>query len=131
MLLGGLPEQPDAHDTADGGPATCDAARRRLARMLLADPDEVAHAEAVTMAERCADRQARIVARAAGRVAATMGWRPQEVVLSGHGACLTRRALDRLGWDPAIVSVPALLGNAGSRAAPAHALALVARGAIA
>ena len=131
ILLGGLNEQPDSFDTADGGPATRDAARRRLARMLLADPDTVAHAEAVAMAERCADQQSRVVARAIGQVAAAVGWRPQHVVLSGHGECLARRALDRLGWTPTIVSLPAMLGAGVSRAAPAHALALIARGTIA
>jgi uncharacterized hydantoinase/oxoprolinase family protein len=130
ILLGALPERPECRDTADGGPATADAARRRLARMLLADPEDVSHNEAVAMAGRCADRQARMVAGALGRVAAALGWLPQEVVLSGHGGCLTRRALDRLAWQPDVTSLPAILGDAVSRAAPAHAVAAIARGAV-
>jgi uncharacterized hydantoinase/oxoprolinase family protein len=82
------------------------------------------------MAGRCADRQARMVAGALGRVAAALGWLPQEVVLSGHGGCLTRRALDRLAWQPEVTSLPAILGDAVSRAAPAHAVAAIARGAV-
>jgi probable H4MPT-linked C1 transfer pathway protein len=130
ILLGALPERPECRDTADGGPATADAARRRLARMLLADPDDVSHDEAVAMAGRCADRQARMVAAALGRVAAALGWLPQEVVLSGHGGCLTRRALDRVAWQPEVTSLPAILGDAVSRAGPAHAVAAIARGAV-
>jgi probable H4MPT-linked C1 transfer pathway protein len=128
MLLGGLPEDPESCDTADGGPATLPAARRRLARMLLADPDDVSAAEARAMAARCADRQARLVARAIRQVAATIGWQPDEIVLSGHGECLARRAVARLGWSPTVCSLPAVLGEAVSRAAPAHALAVIARG---
>jgi len=130
LLLGALAERPESRDTADGGPATVDAARRRLARMLLADPDDVGPDEAVAMAGRCADRQARMVAGAIGRVAAALGWLPEEIVLSGHGQCLTRRALDRLAWRPETTSLPAILGDAVSRAAPAHAVAAIARGAV-
>ncbi|MFM8892825.1 MAG: hydantoinase/oxoprolinase family protein, partial [Planctomycetia bacterium] len=47
LLLGGLPENEADRGTADGGPATRAAARRRLARMLLADPEDVTEEEAV------------------------------------------------------------------------------------
>jgi len=130
ILLGGLSEQPDSRDTADGGPATADAARRRLARMLLADPDDVAPAEAVAMADYWAGRQALVVARAARRVAAAMGQPPDEVVLSGHGRCLARRVLGRLGWMAAVTPLADALGDDVSRVGPAHALALIASGVI-
>jgi uncharacterized hydantoinase/oxoprolinase family protein len=52
-------------------------------------------------------------------------------VLSGHGACLARRALARVGWDVDLVSLPDLLGADVSRAAPAHSLALITLGKIA
>jgi len=128
LLLGGLPEDPATDQTADGGPATRVAARRRLARMLLADPDDVTEAEACAMAAWCADRQARWIAGALARVATACGWRPETVVLSGHGELLARRGLARAGWDVGLVSLPATLGRDVSRAAPAHALALIARG---
>jgi probable H4MPT-linked C1 transfer pathway protein len=127
LLLGGLPEEHATKHTADGGPATRAGARRRLARMLLADADEVTEAEAIVLAEWCAARQARMVAVALARVAATRGWRPEVVVLSGHGGCLARRALALLGWPVGIVSLEETLGREVSRAAPAHALALIAR----
>ena len=127
LLLGGLAEVPRSTHTADGGPATRTAAQRRLSRMLLADPEEVTEDEAIAMATWCADSQSRQVARALARVAAAAGWRPEAIVLSGHGQCLARRALARLGWNVDIVSLPDSLGADVSRAAPAHSLALIAR----
>ena len=91
----------------------------------------LAEEEAITMAAWCADRQSRQVARALSRVAAAAGWRPRAIVLSGHGECLARRALARLGWNVDIVSLPESLGVDVSRAAPAHSLALIARGQLA
>ena len=128
LLLEGLAEDPACLTTADGGPATRAAARCRLARMLLADPEDVTHEEAVAMAASIADRQSRQVARAVRRVAASCGWRPRSIVLSGHGECLARRALALVGWDVESVSLPDTLGPDVSRAAPAHSLALIARG---
>lgn len=128
LLLGGIPEDPTASDTADGRPATRDAARVRLARMLLADPDRVSDADALAAAEWCAQAQARRVARALDRVAAAAGWQPECVVLVGHGACLAERALARLRWAPRRVPLAETIGAGPSRAACAHALALIARG---
>jgi len=128
LLLGGLAEDPSSTNTADGETATRVAARRRLARMLLADPDDVTEEEAITMAAWCADRQSRQLVRALTRVAATAGWRPRTIVLSGHGVCLAQRALALAGWDVDMLSLPDAIGADASRAAAAHGLALVARG---
>jgi probable H4MPT-linked C1 transfer pathway protein len=128
LLLGELPEEPRSTHTADGAPATRAAAQRRMARMLLADPAEVTEIEAIAMAAWCANRQSGQIARALARVATAGGWRPRSVVLSGHGGGLARRALARLDWDVDIVSLPESLGADVSRAAPAHALAIIARG---
>jgi probable H4MPT-linked C1 transfer pathway protein len=131
LLLDGVPEDPDCTDTADGRPATRDHARARLARMLLADPGDFSAADAQAAAGWCAEAQARLVARAAARVIAASGSRPTSLVISGHGECLARRALDRLGWHFPVVSLPEQIGPGPARAAPAHALARVARGLIA
>lgn len=131
LLLGGLREDPDCTDTADGRPATRACARVRLARMLLADPGDFSAADAHAAAEWCAEAQARLIARAAARVIAISGSGPTSVVLSGHGECLARRALDRLSVNLPLVSLPDLIGAGAARAAPAHALALIARGLIA
>ena len=131
LLLGGLPEDPGSRDTADGGPATRDGARVRLARMLLADPDDFSWAAAEAAADWCAAAQGRLVARAVARVAKACGWRPTSLVLSGHGDCLARRSLTRLGWEVPTVVLPDILGPDISRAAPAHAVAMIARGMLA
>jgi len=131
MLLKGIPPNPDSHDTADGGPATLAAARGRLARMLLANPDSFSMTEAITAAEWCAKAQCRQVAGSLARVARSVGWQPTSVVLSGHGICLARRALAALCWQVTTVSLSDSLGCDVSRAAPAHALAMIARGILA
>lgn len=127
LVLGGIPEAPEDHDTADGQPATRAAAARRLGRMLLADPDGFSAADARAAAEWCARAQSRQVARALARVARAVGWKPECVVLSGHGACLATRSLGHLGWKADTVPLADRLGHGVSRAACAHALALIDR----
>lgn len=131
LLRGGLPERPDATDTADGGPATRDAARIRLARSLLVEPADFSLTDAAAAAAAFAARQARLVARAIGRVVTGCGWRPTSVVIAGHGEQLARMAIDRACLSGPLVSLPEVLGADVSRAAPAHALALIARGVLA
>ncbi|MFM8953316.1 MAG: hydantoinase/oxoprolinase family protein [Planctomycetaceae bacterium] len=131
LLLGSLPERPDATDTADGGPATRDAARIRLARSLLLEPDSFTPTDAEAAAAAFAARQARLVARAIGRVVTGCGWRPTSLVIAGHGEQLARMAIDRACLGGPLVSLPEVLGADVSRAAPAHALALIARGVLA
>jgi len=128
LVLGGIPEDAATSDTADGQPATRAAARIRLARMLLADPEAFSSADALAAAEWCARVQARTVARAIDQVSRSVGWRPTSIVLSGHGTCLARRALAHLGWPVETVSLPDLLGPDASRAACAHAIALIDQG---
>lgn len=128
LLTGGLPEDPASRDTADGGAFTADAARVRLARTMLLDPGDVSATEAVEAARHVVAAQARIVTRALQRVAAHRGWVPEAVVVSGHGEPLVRLALDNTRWRPDVRMLSAALGEAASRCAPAHALALIARG---
>jgi probable H4MPT-linked C1 transfer pathway protein len=128
LWLGALAEDPHDTDTADGRPSTREFARARLARMLLVEPDSFPAADATLLAERCARAQARLVAAALQRVATSLGRPPAAVVLSGHGECLARRALDLMGWQAPTVSLATRLGAEVARVAPAHALALVALG---
>ena len=127
LVLGALPEEPTARDTADGGPATRDAARVRLARTMLLDPEDFTAADAVEAADTIAARQAALVALALEHVARAGGGPPEVMVLAGHGDRLAERSLDRAGWKPRIVRLADAVGAAVARAAPAHALALLAR----
>ncbi|MFM8634294.1 MAG: hydantoinase/oxoprolinase family protein [Planctomycetia bacterium] len=128
LILGGLPEDPASTDTADGQPATRGAARVRLARSLLLEPDDFCEADALAAAERIAKAQARAVARAIDRVADRAGWQPTGFVISGHGDALADRviALGAMSVDNAWIRDRA--GGGPARSAPAHALALIARG---
>ena len=128
LVRGGLAENPAAGDTADGGPATREAARVRLARMMLLDPEAFTMADAAEAAAEIADRQAVAIARALTQVAAGMGGPPEAVVLAGHGDQLGERALERAGMRPRLERLAEALGPSVARAAPAHALALLARG---
>ncbi len=131
LVLGGLDESPASRETADGGPFTLEGARIRLARTMLMEPSLVTTAAAEEAAVWIAEAQARQVARALHRVVRQCGGRPDAVVYSGHGERLARMAFDRLGWSVTAVSLPAVVGAAVSRSAPAHALALIARGELA
>jgi len=128
LLLGGLAEDASARDTADGGPATREAARRRLARSLLLDPERFTMDDAVAAADWVAATQCRGVARAMLSLARGVGSPPTGLVISGHGQPLVGRAIARLGWKLDSVSVQASLGADVARVGPAHALALIARG---
>ncbi len=130
LLLGDLPEDSASHDTADGGPCTAEAARVRLARMILMEPSAMTRADAVRAARRIVAAQASLIARALEQVVATQGWLPETIVVSGHGERLVRMAVARAGWTTEMVSLPSVLGADLSRSAPAHALALIARGAL-
>lgn len=128
LVLGALPERPAATDTADGGPATREAARVRLARAMLLDPEEFTMDDAVEAAADIEVRQAELIARAIEQVALVSGGPAEAIVLAGHGDQLVELALERTGWRPRIVRLADVTGAAVARAAPAHALALVARG---
>jgi len=128
LLLGELSEDPAATDTADGSPATRDAARVRLARTMLLDPEAFMAADATAAAEQIAVSQATQIASALHRVAGQIGWEPTAVVISGHGDELAARALAAAGWTPTVHRLAAAIGPAAARAAPAHALACLARG---
>ena len=130
LVLGGLPEHPAAADTADGGPATREAARVRLARTMLLDPEEFTPDDAVEAATEIAARQAALVAHALEQVALVSGGPPEAIVLAGHGDRLAELVLARVGWRPRIERLADALGPAVSRVAPAHAVALLARGAL-
>ena len=128
LVLGGLAADPASCDTADGHPFTLEGSRIRLARTMLLEPGLVTAADAECAARWIAEAQARQVARALDRVGRQSGGRPETVVFSGHGERLARMAFDRLGWRVPAVSLPAVVGAAVSRSAPAHALAALARG---
>ncbi len=128
LTLGCLPESPVATDTADGGPATVEAARVRLARTMLLDPADFTAADATLAAKAIAARQARLVARAMRQVAERLGRTPDTIVLTGHGDQLAARAITATGWSVRMLPLADSIGPAAARSGPAFALAGIARG---
>jgi probable H4MPT-linked C1 transfer pathway protein len=127
LLLGDLPEEAESTHTADGRPATRRFAHERLARAICADREMVGLDAALEMARAAADAQLSQLAAGARKVVRRMPHPPGRAVISGSGEFLARRLLARLGLDVPTVSLGEQLGPALSRAATAHALAVLAR----
>ncbi len=126
VILGDLPEEADNYYTADGRPATKAAARARLARSICADAESFNHRDAVAIAQAIAESQAQLLTTAMERVVHRLGEMPRSVAIAGHGEFLARRAIAQFGLEAPIISLHQQLGAAISRAATAHALAVLA-----
>ncbi len=127
LLLGDLPEEPENTHTADGRPATREHARDRIARMICADRTMVGFADAIDMSRQVAEAQCEQVAAALRTVLASLAARPSGVAVCGVGEFLARRAVARTLIDAPVISLGRILGSEVSRAATAHALAVLAR----
>lgn len=126
LLLGDLPEEPANTNTADGRPATREHAHERVARSICADRTMVSYEDAVQMAQCIADAQYKQIAEALQAVLSRLGERPAGVVVSGIGEFLARRVLQQVRIESPVVSLSRELGSEVSRAATAHALAVIA-----
>jgi (4-(4-[2-(gamma-L-glutamylamino)ethyl]phenoxymethyl)furan-2-yl)methanamine synthase len=127
LTLGDLPEELHSTHTADGRPATKEAARDRLARSICADREMFDDRDALAAAEAIARSQLAKIAVAIGQVLGRLPAAPQAIVISGRGEFVARRALERMKVAAKIISLGAELGPALSRSATAHALAVIAR----
>ncbi len=98
--------------------------------MICADATIFTIDEARRAAEAIRDRQLARLEAALAQVVARMPASPEVVIISGQGEFLARRLLERFSFGaapPKIVSLSEALGPQVSRAAPAHALAVLAR----
>lgn len=127
LILGDLPEDPAATNTADGRPATREAARDRLARSICADRESFSDEDAEAAASAIARAQAAKISVAVQGVMRGMQMRPTTIVISGQGEFLARRLLDRLRLPADVISLAEKLGPEVSRCATAHALAVMSR----
>ncbi len=128
VILGDLPEEATSLWTADGRPATKKFSRSRLARMICADSDTFNHRDAIAMARSIADQQLDLLVQAATTVWTRQGATiPAVVVVSGAGEFLASRIVERLGWSSRMVSCAKEFGPRHSVAAPAFALAVLAK----
>jgi hypothetical protein len=128
VTLGCLAEDPAADYTADGRGLTRDAARDRLARSICADRTMFDASDALLAARAIRQRQLANLEEAVGRVVASLESQPSTCVISGQGEFLARELVCRIAGSSAqIVSLGEALGPGISGAAPAHALAVLAR----
>ena len=126
LLLGNLPEQPNASDTADGRPRTKLAATRRIARMVCSDTEDISSEDIITIARSIANRQVELLCDAINQVTAAAG-QPTQVLISGHGDFLATDAIDQTLPDATRMRLVDRIGTDASRCAPAFGLAVLAR----
>ena len=128
LMLGELAPDPEDHSTADGRPATPEAAWERLARMVGADREAFLRDDALAFAEAAdaclLDRLTKAAARACEP---TVGW-PRGAVVAGSGEFLARRLAERITAPGSpIVGLNAAWGPVASSAGCAHALLVLAQ----
>ncbi len=127
LTLGEL--APDVADlsTADGRPATVEAARDRLARMVGADRDGFHEADALGLAQAADDALMARLEAASNRACLAAVGRPSGAVVAGSGAFLARRLAARV-VEPGgpIVELDQAWGPVASSAGCAHALMVLA-----
>ncbi len=122
--IGEIEDAPHDCATADGKPATRDAARYRLARVVGEDGSTLADIDIDQIANQIASAQTKLVAKAFAKV--TGGLKFDCVALSGHGDFLIDAALAVCGWEGPRIRLGETLGSHLSRCAPAYAIATLA-----
>ena len=128
LLLGQIPEDPSNFETANGKPATREAAYDRVARMLCCDRNEMTYDEAVAIARFLADVQRQRLAGSLERVARRLPSNCQTVIISGSGSFLANALTkeNRHTASASIVSLADRISPDAATAACAYALARLA-----
>jgi probable H4MPT-linked C1 transfer pathway protein len=128
LIMGELSEDPNDRMTADGRPATRAAAHARLSRMLCADLETCTEQERRALALKAVVRQEVMIGFALERVAERLPGPPRAIVLGGEGEFLAFRSLGRQERFPPcqVIGLGQRLGDGFSRAACAHAVAVLA-----
>ena len=140
MWLGKLDDNPDCRETADNQPATREAARYRLARIVGEDGSTLADSDIDGIASQIANAQTQLIALAFSKVAANSAYKQSGrtkkastglhvfecVVISGHGDFLIESALAACGWKGQRIHLQQSLGLELSRCATAYAISVLA-----
>jgi uncharacterized hydantoinase/oxoprolinase family protein len=126
LVLGNLPEDEHDTNTADGRPATCSAARDRLARMIGADRESFDVDDAFQAAQAIAAAQRRLIGNELRRVLDRVSETPQMILVSGQGEFLARQVLDELRIAGRRLSLGEQLGASVSQSAAAYSVAVLA-----
>jgi probable H4MPT-linked C1 transfer pathway protein len=126
LLLGDLNEDLEADWTADGRPLTKEFARRRLARQLCADAEDLQSEDFERIAHAVREVQCDELTRSIQAVADRLPEPPSVCVLSGTGEFLAEKVVRRALSGCPIVSLSQKIGLQASGCAPAHAIAVLA-----
>ena len=127
LLTGDLPESDD-RETANGQPATIEAAHDRLARMLCCDREEMSLDEARVIAKEIAGRQLEQIGAALEQVLGRFDGPCRGVIVSGSGAFLAQRVVEANARLAAaeVFRLGEILGPEHATAACAYAVARLA-----
>jgi probable H4MPT-linked C1 transfer pathway protein len=126
LTLGEFESDPGDLSTADGRPATVEAARDRLARMVGADRDGFSADDALAFSRSADECLLDRLARAAERACRPTIGRPTAAIVGGSGEFLARRLARRvIEPDGLIVGLKEAWGPLASSAACAYALAIL------
>jgi probable H4MPT-linked C1 transfer pathway protein len=127
LVLERMPEAETDCLTADGRPATREAAHARLARMMCADTETCTRKQTLSLARRVESRQIHLIQRALKRVQGRMRKPPGKVILSGSGEFLARRVVSQqFGEAAEYISLTQRFRPTIAEAACAYALAVLA-----
>ncbi len=128
LTLRATPPDPKDHATADGRPATLEASRNRLARMVGADSDAFSEDDAFAFATAAHECLLERLAAAAERVSSGTIGRPQSAVVAGSGEFLARELASRLITPGGtVIALEEAWGSIASVAGCAFALLALAR----
>jgi len=119
-----IDDAPTDCETADGKPATRNAARYRLARVVGEDGSTLADVDIDQIANQIATAQTKLVAKAIAKISGRTKF--DCVALSGHGDFLIDGALAACGWEGERIRLRQTLGDDLVRCAPAYAIATLA-----
>lgn len=126
LVLGTTQPEDSSRHTADGGPRTVAAAKRRIARMLCADVDEVGTEWIEEVSQRAAATQESMIAEAIKQLTTRLRQRPTHVVISGQGERMLGDWLPKILPGATLHSLSDTLSEATSQCAPAFAVANLA-----
>ena len=127
LILGEIEPEPTNLSTADGRPATIEAARDRVARMVGADRDSFTALDALELAQAADNCLTDRLCQAAERACSATIRVPAAAVIAGSGSFLARRLASRLlGGGGPVLSLEEAWGPVASSAGCAFALVTLA-----
>lgn len=125
VVLGWIPENPGQDATADGRSLTLDHSKRRLAKTLCADLEELTNEEIQSVAHQAFESQLKTIIRAIDDQQSALNREFNTMIASGSGVFLLERIRPRLTRLSNWISIQEVFGTDLSQAAPAYASAML------